>query len=185
MSKAESPTPRVMQNRHPNAAFRTFATVIVIGIGTFVPSALFLAPNLEQDRTEARYCQDRHVCRQLTLELQEQSPLDRVRGRQTVQRLDELTTVVELENIDTWGTPYRAVFKGADFQIVRVFSCGVDQVSTSAGLDFDDMSQGLAETYLDRAHQQRQRQWLIALAAWIATWALFSGGALAYERSGT
>ncbi len=173
MSNAEPPPPTEKRHRHPNAGFQTFATVVVIGIGSLVPAVLFLAPNVDQGRDEARYSQVRHDCRQLTSELQAESPLDRLGGRKEVQRLDDQTVVVELAKVDTWGTPYRVVFKGPEYQVVRVFSCGLDQASQSAGLDFDDMSIDMAETYLDRVRRQQKRQWFITLAGWLATWAFF------------
>ena len=185
MSNAESSPPPENQKRHPNAAFQTFATVIVIGVGASVLCVLFLAPHVEPAREEIRYSQVRHDCRQLTSELQAQPPLDRLQGRKEVQRLDDQTVVVELAQLDTWGTPYRVVLHGPEYQVVRVFSCGQDQASQSAGLDFDDMSLDLAETYLDRVRQQRRRQWFTTLAGWLATWAFISWGWMVRNRRGS
>ena len=184
MSNAEPAPPPEKQPRHPNAGFQAFATVVVLGIGSLVLSVLFLAPSVEESRDEYRYSQVRHDCRQLTSELQAQPPLDRLGGRKEVQRLDDQTVVVELAKLDTWGTPYRVVLYGPEYQVVRVFSCGLDQSSHSAGLDYDDMSLDLAETYLDRVPHHRKRQWFITLAGWLATWAFFSWGWMIRDRRG-
>ncbi len=184
MSNAKPAPPPEKQPRHPNAGFQTFATVVVIGIGALVLSVFFLAPSIEQSRNEARYSQVRHDCLQLTSELQAEPPLDRLNGRKVVERLDAQTVVVELAKIDTWDTPYRVVLHGPEYQVVRVFSCGLDQASHSAGLDFDDMSLDLAETYLDRVRQHRRWQWIITLAGWLATWAFFGWGWMIRDRRG-
>ncbi len=184
MSNVEPAPSSEKRQRHPNAAFQTFATVIVIGIGSLVLCVLFLAPHVEPAREEIRYSQARYDCRQLTSELQAESPLVRIGGRKEVQRLDGQTVVIELAKTDTWDTPYRVVLNGPEYQVVRVFSCGQDQVSLSAGLDFDDMSLDLAETYLDRVRHQRRQQWFITLAAWLTTWAFFGWLWMVRDRRG-
>ena len=184
MSHAESPSSRTEDESHPpGAGCRAVATVLVIGIGT-LPVFMLLAPNIEEARTEARYRHDQHICRQLTSDLLAVQPMDRAQGKHVVQHLADQSLVVDLAQIDTWGTPYRAVLKGPEQQVVRVFSCGVDQVSHSAGLDFDDMSPDLAETYLDRVRQQRRRQWIIAFVVWFATGALIRWRLIVRHRYG-
>lgn len=182
MLNDELPSPDREPRPHPNAGFQKFATVVVIGIGTLVPSVLFLAPTIEEGRAEARYMMDRVQCRKLTLALQAQPSQARLVGRKTVRQLDDQSIVVELVEDDHWGTPYQAVLKGPEHRVIRVFGCGIDQASESAGLDFDDMSLDLKETYLDRVRHQRRRQWLITLAVWLVSWSIFSGFRLSHDR---
>ncbi|RLS54153.1 MAG: hypothetical protein DWH91_12610 [Planctomycetota bacterium] len=140
----------------------------VLGPGLFTfPVLLLLLPPLDQTRGEARYSQARGRCRYFTAE--SRTP-GFVRPPATLPHQPW-----SLEEPDPWGTPYQAVLFG-DPPAVRIYSCGPDLLSTSYGLDRDDMSLALTRTAIDDFRDQRRREWWIAFGSWLGLW--FVGSAL-------
>lgn len=124
------------------------STALITGLIAF-PVLVFLAPNFEEGRTEAR----------------EGEAWNQVRHLQEEFKGSESTVLAEL---DPWGEPYRASVLADG--LVRIMSTGSNKRTTGSGVDEDDIYTAMLVNPYQKWRALRNRQWLVALAATLAAW---------------
>ena len=133
---------------------------------------LSLIPNLEHGRTEARIAWA--FIQAKTLHNEIASSTNGVASDGTANA--RASTVTELSDLDPWGRHFQLVTRiGKEGRIVRVFSFGPDESSTSDGLDRDDIASDMKVRPTQRFEDRRRSQWQFAYGmsgtAWIvASW---------------
>ena len=106
------------------------------------------------------------MTQEMKYNFEQQSPAERIAGRTILDQPNPQTIVVELPELDPWGTAFRAVLTVPDHQIVRLYSSGPDRVSKSAGLDVDDITDDIARREFDRYARLIGNGVSIGMAAW-------------------
>jgi hypothetical protein len=127
------------------------ADILVLG-GIFFVLFLFLMPDVEESRNEARLA---HTWNE-------------------VRRIRDSTPLPEFEVVsgerDIWGQPYR--IQPLPDGTVRVVSAGPNGITNS--LDTDDISSDMAESPVRPIKRAKHRQFLLAFGSTFGGWLLAS-----------
>ena len=119
----------------------------LIVLSAIVAGLLFLtlAPNIEENRLEARIGHTyRTVCKIAKTEIP-----------------DDTTPVVETKDTDPWGQPYRVM---TTREGLIVMSTGPNQSTLNSGFDNDDIYSTMTSSPIKSIHNAKRRQLLFALS---------------------
>ena len=136
---------------------------IVLGIGILcLPIVIFLCPDLETSRNEARVDQAYHEVRRLRDAVLADPPM-------------QSTTLADR---DPWGQPYRVFIDNG----MRVLSSGPNQVTPDMGNDVDDIDSQMETSPTADRNVWKQRQVLASVVLALGTWILLATRALKWHR---
>ncbi len=127
--------------------------IVIIGIGMLcLPLFLYLVPNIEASRNEARLMSAHNDTQRLS----------RSAGSKASDSGEKLP------DLDPWGQPYRVVV--LDTRQVRVMSSGPNRSFSPTGLDTDDIYSDMSDPPHLAIVKRKQRQIVAAMSACIVLW---------------
>lgn len=138
----------------------------ILGIG--IPCFLvfvWLMPDIEASRSEARIVQAYNDVRQMSAAHRETASPD-------------LFSVHEIPDTDPWGQPYRLV--AINEKQVRALSCGPNMHTAEVGVDHDDIYSDMPASPMALIFSAKKRQLMIAVGISAGLWLLLS---IVYLRS--
>jgi len=132
--------------------------VLLIGL-LCVPLFLYLLPNLEQSRNEARIAQTYHEVWRLS-----RLSHDKVVRTQNVHS--------DNNDVDPWGQPYKWIAVGDDS--VRVVSSGPNMKFAESGVDEDGIYSDMPDSPALAMRTEKDHQLLLAFVVALGVWLSFS-----------